>query len=157
MIRFIETTRGVHINVSEIVRIEPGPKEGWNSYVVDREGARYAVQRFDVENLLEEGDAICVSSRPGDRAVMAYFDDHKDPQEGWLDVLPIIAWRVEGEVAVPIFIEAPSTSYVGMLLEDGRVICPEDCTFPNQEDFMRAMREREVTRRAELLKRKKTG
>jgi hypothetical protein len=97
------------------------------------DGGEHELAQFADVGAVEEALLPVVSAAPG-YTWLVYFA-HDPPV---VERFPVVAWRVDGAEASPVtfedFAEAGNIVGGGILVPDGRVICPREATFPSEAE-----------------------
>lgn len=127
---FFETLKGDLINerfVAKIVKREDG-KGPSPSQLIDADGERLG------ETWEEVRPGVVVPAPSGGplAAIFTLMDDEEDAR---VQLVPVIAWRVHGDVVEPILLEPVASNEVVMfLLPSGTYVLPEAQSFEKVED-----------------------
>jgi hypothetical protein len=105
----------------------------------------------DLRRDLEEMTAPCVPAAPGATAVFLWNENPNDQRPTEADIgfqiMPIVAWRIRSEKAVPVFFESGWNSAMYVLpLPDGRFCEPDTATYEDLDSAKSEALEREQKR-----------
>jgi hypothetical protein len=134
MTRFLRTADGGLVNADRVERIDDGARKGlqWQARATLKEGgyATLSMDKAEIENAL----LPVVTALPG-YVRLCYYADGGDDGGPWVDRMPIVAWRIAEDIALPVTPDEDKddTLRSGVLLPDGRVVQPFMQTFPDED------------------------
>ena len=132
---FVHTDEG-RLNLAHVARIKnTGPRGGkWWRIFYGANGERLGANDdpdLDIETLM----APIVPAAPGTTVVLIYHPhteaSRPEPDDIWVETVPVLAWRCTSLGAVPIIFEDEDLRNARILhpLPDGRFLAPGDRTF----------------------------
>jgi hypothetical protein len=140
--RFIKTREGTLLNVNQVISISDRSKKDFTYAIAVCHGefqsdVELAHNMSEIEYLL----LPVVAAQPGFTELRFFANEEGSP---WVERLPIVAWRVDEEMALPVTPDNDASddlSYVGngILLPDGTVLQPFIQKFPNEDEWTEAM------------------
>jgi hypothetical protein len=105
---------------------------------VTDDGGEHELAQFADLSEVEEALLPVVPAAPG-YTWLVYFA-HDPPV---VERFPVVAWRIDGAEASPVTFEgyahAGNIVGAGILVPDGRVICPREATFASEAEWAEAM------------------
>ena len=137
MTRFLRTADGGLVNADRIERLDPEKTTGRVGNVIWRSRAAF-VASCDVTLAKDIGEISTallpvVAAAPG-YVRLRYFEAGGDDGGPWVDRMPVVAWRIAEDVALPVTPDEDRDDALrsGVLLPDGRVVQPFMQTFPDE-------------------------
>jgi hypothetical protein len=149
---FLATRQGDLINSAHVRRIVDGGERRLGQpkrviLAVMDDGGEHELAQFADVGEVEDALLPVVPAAPG-YTWLVYFA-HDPPV---VERFPVVAWRIDGVEASPVtfedYAEAGNIVGAGILVPDGRVICPREATFPSEAEWAEAMLRR-VSERAQ--------
>jgi hypothetical protein len=141
MARFLRTSRGL-INADRIEQITGAagdPTRGRTRATLSDGEILLLDDRFDE---IEKALLPVVAAAPGYKALF-YYATGCDDDEPWVKRVPVVAWRIDKDVALPVTPDndsiASNCTGWAVLMPDGRVVEPYMQTFPDEEAWRAEM------------------
>jgi hypothetical protein len=130
---FYKTDRGAVINLDHLVKVLGHADD---RVAVMSDGSSVRLLEYEIDQIVEMTRSV-VAARPDDRAVVfTWYGDGDTPTHDAQDV-PVIAWALDGEVMAPVFADQIIEGQrVGILMPDGTVCAPYNCTWPSRQSFI---------------------
>ena len=143
MTRFLRTSSGGLINAARIERIEQGEereKRLLRSRAILWDGGSLTL--VDDVDKIEKALLPVIAAAPG-FTFLRYYADWDESGGPGVERLPVAAWRIDGDVALPVIPDDAmvSSNCIGsaVLMPDGQVVNPYVQTFANEAAWRVAM------------------
>ena len=137
MTRFLRTADGGLLNAARLDRIDPEKTTGkagnviWQARATLEDGGCVTLSLDKA--VIETALLPVVGAGPG-YVRLRYWDGEGEDGDGLVDRMPIVAWRIAEDVALPVTPDEDRDDALrsGVLLPDGRVVQPFMQTFPDE-------------------------
>ncbi|MFP4147668.1 MAG: hypothetical protein ACLFSI_08150 [Halorhodospira sp.] len=125
MSTFAVSTQGGLIPSERVIRVRPPTAESFGSqleYAAD--GGQQATAQTPIP--ITPVDFLPVIAATPGYELLEPFDDPEAPEGIAVDRTPIVAWRIDGQSALPVTpLDAPPSDHTAILTPSGAVIAPD--------------------------------